>query len=398
MKKINGNIASPKGFKADGIHCGLKRKRKDIGWIISTVPAQCAGVFTTNQVKAAPVLVTKEKLKNKSLQAIIVNSGNANACTGNQGYQDAITMCEKTAEHLNIDAAQVAVASTGIIGKHLKMFQIEAGLELLANNQDCAAENFQEAILTTDTCQKVSAYQEEIDGKTITVAGCAKGSGMIHPNMATMLSFITTDANISSDLLQELLSELTEITFNQITVDGDTSTNDMVLVLANGEAKNAEIQRGSLAYQQFKNVLQAVFTDLAKSIAKDGEGATKLIEVQVENAVDEYSARMLAKSVVGSSLVKSAIFGQDPNWGRILCSLGYSGIDFDSNQIEIYLEDTLVFAFGVPTDFSADQLSEKLKQAEITIKVNMHDGVAQGKAWGCDLTYEYVKINALYHT
>ncbi|CAI3259007.1 bifunctional glutamate N-acetyltransferase/amino-acid acetyltransferase ArgJ [Enterococcus cecorum] len=398
MKKINGNIASPKGFKADGIHCGLKRKRKDIGWIISTVPAQCAGVFTTNQVKTAPVLVTKEKLKNKSLQAIIVNSGNANACTGNQGYQDAITMCEKTAEHLNIDAAQVAVASTGIIGKHLQMFQIEAGLELLANNQDCAAENFQEAILTTDTCQKVSAYQEEIDGKTITVAGCAKGSGMIHPNMATMLSFITTDANISSDLLQELLSELTEITFNQITVDGDTSTNDMVLVLANGEAKNAEIQKGSLAYQQFKNVLQAVFTDLAKSIAKDGEGATKLIEVQVENTVDEYSARMLAKSVVGSSLVKSAIFGQDPNWGRILCALGYSGIDFDSNQIEIYLEDTLVFAFGVPTDFSADQLSEKLKQAEITIKVNMHDGVAQGKAWGCDLTYGYVKINALYHT
>lgn len=398
MKKINGNIASPKGFKADGIHCGLKRKRKDIGWIISTVPAQCAGVFTTNQVKAAPVLVTKEKLKNKSLQAIIVNSGNANACTGNQGYQDAITMCEKTAEHLNIDAAQVAVASTGIIGKHLPMFQIEAGLELLANNQDCAAEDFQEAILTTDTCQKVSAYQEEIDGKTITVAGCAKGSGMIHPNMATMLSFITTDVNISSDLLQELLSELTEITFNQITVDGDTSTNDMVLVLANGEAKNAEIQKGSLAHQQFKNVLQAVFTDLAKSIAKDGEGATKLIEVQVENAVDEYSARMLAKSVVGSSLVKSAIFGQDPNWGRILCALGYSGIDFDSNQIEIYLEDTLVFAFGVPTDFSTDQLSEKLKQADITIKVNMHGGVAKGKAWGCDLTYEYVKINALYHT
>ena len=338
MKKINGNIASPKGFNADGIHCGLKRKRKDIGWIISTVPAQCAGVFTTNQVKAAPVLVTKEKIKNKSLQAIIVNSGNANACTGNQGYQDALKMCEKTAEYLNIDAAQVVVASTGIIGKHLPMFQIEAGLELLANNQECAAENFQEAILTTDTCQKVSVYQEEIDRKTITVAGCAKGSGMIHPNMATMLSFITTDANISSDLLQELLSELTEITFNQITVDGDTSTNDMVLVLANGEAKNAEIQKGSLAYQQFKSVLQAVFTDLAKSIAKDGEGATKLIEVQVENAIDEYSARMLAKSVVGSSLVKSAIFGQDPNWGRILCALGYSGIDFDSNQIEIYLE------------------------------------------------------------
>lgn len=398
MKKINGNIASPKGFNADGIHCGLKRKRKDIGWIISTVPAQCAGVFTTNQVKAAPVLVTKEKIKNKSLQAIIVNSGNANACTGNQGYQDALKMCEKTAEYLNIDAAQVAVASTGIIGKHLPMFQIEAGLELLANNQECAAENFQEAILTTDTCQKVSVYQEEIDRKTITVAGCAKGSGMIHPNMATMLSFITTDANISSDLLQELLSELTEITFNQITVDGDTSTNDMVLVLANGEAKNAEIQKGSLAYQQFKSVLQAVFTDLAKSIAKDGEGATKLIEVQVENAIDEYSARMLAKSVVGSSLVKSAIFGQDPNWGRILCALGYSGIDFDSNQIEIYLEDTLVFAFGVPTDFSCDQLSEKLKQADITIKVNMHGGVAKGKAWGCDLTYEYVKINALYHT
>lgn len=398
MKKIDGTIASPKGFVADGLHCGLKRKKKDIGWLYSEKIASVAGVFTTNQVKAAPVILTKEKLALQKLQAIIINSGNANACTGEKGRMDAKEMCKLTAQALNIPAEYVAVASTGIIGKTLPMVQIKAGIELLEAKPIKEAQAFQEAILTTDTTQKVSVYQDDFDQYQVTVAGCAKGSGMIHPNMATMLSFITTDANISSSLLQELLSELTEVTFNQITIDGDTSTNDMVLVMANGMSGMPEIQKDAPEFAKFKAMFTQVLTDLAKMIAKDGEGATKLIETIVTGAKNVSDARMLAKSVVGSSLVKSAIFGQDPNWGRILCALGYSGVVFDPETIQIYLADTLVFENGQPTIFDANQLSESLKKAEVVIQVVLSDGSASSRAWGCDLTYEYVKINALYHT
>lgn len=398
MKKIDGTIASPKGFVADGLHCGLKRKKKDIGWLYSEKIASVAGVFTTNQVKAAPVILTKEKLALQKLQAIIINSGNANACTGEKGRMDAKEMCKLTAQALNIPAEYVAVASTGIIGKTLPMVQIKAGIELLEAKPIKEAQAFQEAILTTDTTQKVSVYQDDFDQYQVTVAGCAKGSGMIHPNMATMLGFITTDANISSSLLQELLSELTEVTFNQITIDGDTSTNDMVLVMANGMSGMPEIQKDAPEFAKFKAMFTQVLTDLAKMIAKDGEGATKLIETIVTGAKNVSDARMLAKSVVGSSLVKSAIFGQDPNWGRILCALGYSGVVFDPETIQIYLADTLVFENGQPTIFDANQLSESLKTNEVVIQVVLSDGSASSRAWGCDLTYEYVKINALYHT
>lgn len=398
MKIIDGTIASPKGFVADGLHCGLKRKKKDIGWLYSEKIASIAGVFTTNQVKAAPVILTKEKLALQKLQAIIINSGNANACTGEKGRMDAKEMCKLTAQALNISAEYVAVASTGIIGKTLPMVQIKAGIELLEAKPIKEAQAFQEAILTTDTTQKVSVYQDDFDQYQVTVAGCAKGSGMIHPNMATMLGFITTDANISSSLLQELLSELTEVTFNQITIDGDTSTNDMVLVMANGMSGMPEIQKDAPEFAKFKAMFTQVLTDLAKMIAKDGEGATKLIETIVTGAKNVSDARMLAKSVVGSSLVKSAIFGQDPNWGRILCALGYSGVVFDPETIQIYLADTLVFENGQPTIFDANQLSESLKTNEVVIQVVLSDGSASSRAWGCDLTYEYVKINALYHT
>lgn len=398
MKIIDGTIASPKGFVADGLHCGLKRKKKDIGWLYSEKIASVAGVFTTNQVKAAPVILTKEKLALQKLQAIIINSGNANACTGEKGRMDAKEMCKLTAQALNISAEYVAVASTGIIGKTLPMVQIKAGIELLEAKPIKEAQAFQEAILTTDTTQKVSVYQDDFDQYQVTVAGCAKGSGMIHPNMATMLGFITTDANISSSLLQELLSELTEVTFNQITIDGDTSTNDMVLVMANGMSGMPEIQKDAPEFAKFKAMFTQVLTDLAKMIAKDGEGATKLIETIVTGAKNVSDARMLAKSVVGSSLVKSAIFGQDPNWGRILCALGYSGVVFDPETIQIYLADTLVFENGQPTIFDANQLSESLKTNEVVIQVVLSDGSASSRAWGCDLTYEYVKINALYHT
>lgn len=398
MKKIDGTIASPKGFVADGLHCGLKRKKKDIGWLYSEKIASVAGVFTTNQVKAAPVILTKEKLALQKLQAIIINSGNANACTGEKGRMDAKEMCKLTAQALNIPAEYVAVASTGIIGKTLPMVQIKAGIELLEAKPIKEAQAFQEAILTTDTTQKVSVYQDDFDQYQVTVAGCAKGSGMIHPNMATMLGFITTDANISSSLLQELLSELTEVTFNQITIDGDTSTNDMVLVMANGMSGMPEIQKDAPEFAKFKAMFTQVLTDLAKMIAKDGEGATKLIETIVTGAKNVSDARMLAKSVVGSSLVKSAIFGHDPNWGRILCALGYSDVVFDPETIQIYLADTLVFENGQPTIFDANQLSESLKTDEVVIQVVLSDGSASSRAWGCDLTYEYVKINALYHT
>lgn len=396
MQKINGTIAAPKGFHADGSHCGLKKKKKDIGWLYSEVPAQAAGVFTTNQIKAAPVYFTKAALSDGQLQAIIVNSGNANACTGPQGMKDAKTMTELAAEALGIDASLVAVASTGIIGQALPMETVTTGINQLQKAGD--AQSFQQAILTTDTCEKVSVYQGEIAGKTVTVAGCSKGSGMIHPNMATMLGFITTDAQITATVLQQLLAELTETTFNQITVDGDTSTNDMVLVLANGLAENPPLAAATPAYDQFKAMLAAVMTDLAKAIAKDGEGATKLIQVTTSGAKDSLNARMISKSVVGSPLVKTAIFGKDPNWGRILCAIGYSNAQMELSGLSIKIGETIVYDQGMPQAFDEKLMAETLARPEIFIAVGLKDGSGAGTAWGCDLTYDYVKINALYHT
>lgn len=396
MEKVTGTIVSPKGFHGAGMHCGLKKRKKDLGWLYSDVPCQVAGVFTTNLVQAAPVTYTKALVKKGQAQAIIVNSGNANACTGEQGIQDTVTMAQLAGAALGIDPSLVAVASTGVIGQLLPMDTMAQGIAKLA--KEGSGRDFQQAILTTDTCEKSVVYQGEIAGRKITVAGCGKGSGMIHPNMATMLGFVTTDAAIEQTLLQELLAELTETTFNQITVDGDTSTNDMVLVLANGQAGNPCIQPNTAEYQAFKELLAAVLTTLAKAIAKDGEGATKLIEVVTRGALDDLQARMISKTIVGSPLVKTALFGKDPNWGRILCAIGYSGAELDVNQLTIRLGEIPVFTQGMPMIFSQEDMACYLENPELVIQVDLGEGTGQGRAWGCDLTYDYVKINALYHT
>jgi glutamate N-acetyltransferase/amino-acid N-acetyltransferase len=398
MNIIEGNIATPKGFHADGIHAGLKKKKLDMGILYSDVKASAAAVFTTNAFKAAPVTVTKEAVTTGgTLQALIVNSGNANACTGVQGTQDAYDMQDYTATKLGIESSDVAVASTGIIGQMMDMDIIHSGIDQLnplGGNHSALAE----AILTTDTAKKELTVQAEIGGQTVTMSAVAKGSGMIHPNMATMLSFITTDANISSTLLQELLSEKTEVTFNQITVDGDTSTNDMVIVMANGMAENEEIIKDSEDYAIFKEMFEFVAQTMAKKIAQDGEGATKLIEVNVLGAKDELNARMIAKKVVGSSLVKTAMFGSDPNWGRIICAVGYSGAEINPSTVDIWLGNQKVLKDSQPLEFDKDAMQEVLAQDKVTVIIDLKQGEAFGTAWGCDLTYKYVEINALYHT
>lgn len=397
MQIIDGTIASPKGFQATGLHAGLKKIKKDLGVIYSEVPANAAAVYTTNQVKAAPIFVTKTALKNQSLQAIVVNSGVANACTGKIGMENAKKMQALAAAHLAVDQENVAIASTGVIGKQLPMSVIETGINEL-DLQKAEPSAFHEAILTTDTNTKEIVVTEKINGQLVTMAGVAKGSGMIHPNMATMLAFITTDACISAQLLQTLLAQKTETTFNQITVDGDTSTNDMVLVLANGLAKNPVIEENSAAYEKFVAMFQLVSETLAKMIAKDGEGATKLIEAQVTGARDALEARLVAKKIVGSSLVKTAIFGEDPNWGRIICAVGYAGSQTDPEKIDMWIGNQQLLKQSQPQLFNKKIMKETLEKETIIIKVELNIGTESGKAWGCDLTYKYIEVNALYHT
>ena len=397
MKIIDGTIASPLGFSADGLHAGFKKKKLDFGWIVSEVPASVAGVYTTNKVIAAPLLVTKASIqKSQKLQAIVVNSGVANSCTGQQGLDAAYEMQSLTAQKLKIEPDLVGLASTGVIGEQLPMDALKNGLsQILVSGK---AEDFAEAILTTDTCTKTCVVTEEFGSDLVTMAGVAKGSGMIHPNMATMLAFITCDANISSATLQAALSQHVETTFNQITVDGDTSTNDMVLVMANGCRQNEEILPDTEEFEKFSKMLRYLMADLAKKIAKDGEGATKLIEVNVRHAKDEQSGRMIAKSVVGSSLVKTAIFGQDPNWGRILAAIGYAGADVSVDNIDIWIEGIPVMQASSPVAFDPEETSNAMDGELLTLTIDLHDGAAEAQAWGCDLSYDYVKINALYRT
>lgn len=397
MKIIDGTIASPLGFSADGLHAGFKKKKLDFGWIVSEVPASVAGVYTTNKVIAAPLLVTKATIqKSQKLQAIVVNSGVANSCTGQQGLDAAYEMQRLTAQKLKIEPDLVGLASTGVIGEQLPMNALKNGLsQILVSGK---AEDFAEAILTTDTCTKTCVITEEFGSDLVTMAGVAKGSGMIHPNMATMLAFITCDANISSATLQAALSQHVETTFNQITVDGDTSTNDMVLVMANGCRQNEEILPDTEEFEKFSKMLRYLMADLAKKIAKDGEGATKLIEVNVRHAKDEQSGRMIAKSVVGSSLVKTAIFGQDPNWGRILAAIGYAGADVSVDDIDIWIEGIPVMQASSPVAFDPEETSDAMAGELLTLTIDLHDGDAEAQAWGCDLSYDYVKINALYRT
>ena len=397
MKIIDGTIASPLGFSADGLHAGFKKKKLDFGWIVSEVPASVAGVYTTNKVIAAPLLVTKASIqKSQKLQAIVVNSGVANSCTGQQGLDAAYEMQRLTAQKLEIEPDLVGLASTGVIGEQLPMDALKNGLsQILVSGK---AEDFAEAILTTDTCTKTCVVTEEFGSELVTMAGVAKGSGMIHPNMATMLAFITCDANISSATLQKVLSQHVETTFNQITVDGDTSTNDMVLVMANGCQQNEEILPDTEEFEKFSKMLRYLMADLAKKIAKDGEGATKLIEVNVRHAKDEQSGRMIAKSIVGSSLVKTAIFGQDPNWGRILAAIGYAGADVSVDNIDIWIAGIPVMQASTPVAFNPEETSDAMAGELLILTIDLHDGDAEAQAWGCDLSYDYVKINALYRT
>ncbi|KAA8369424.1 bifunctional glutamate N-acetyltransferase/amino-acid acetyltransferase ArgJ [Leuconostoc carnosum] len=392
----SADIAKPIGFHADGQHVGLKHKSKDLGWIFSDVPAAVAGVFTTNQVQAAPIKLDKETIKDGLLQAIIVNSGNANAVTGKIGHQHAKTMQQTAADSLNIDPNLVAVASTGIIGQVLPIDKVVNGIHQLHITGDSKA--FAHAIMTTDTVEKSITIQSQIDGHTVTMSGVAKGSGMLHPNMATMLGFITTDASISPVLLQKALSEDVETSFNQITIDGDTSTNDTVLVMANGQAEHDKITTASSTYDHFKTMLHTVTTALSIGIASDGEGATKLLAVTVKNSESSLDARMVAKKVVGSSLVKTAMFGKDPNWGRIIAAIGASDVTVDPDIIDISLNTIPVMTDGAPTDFNQEAMTEALEQKKIAIDIDLHNGSASGQAWGSDLTYDYVKINALYST
>jgi glutamate N-acetyltransferase/amino-acid N-acetyltransferase len=396
ITEITGTIASPKGFHADGQHVGIKDKNKDLGWVVSDVPASVAGVFTTNKVQAAPVQLDKEVIKGGLLQAIIVNSGNANAVTGAIGLQHAKEMQTTTANALNVEPAHVAVCSTGIIGQVLPIDTVKNGINSLTIDGDSAG--FAQAIMTTDTLEKNITVQAEIAGKLITMSGVAKGSGMIHPNMATMLGFVTTDAKIDSETLQNALSTDVEQSFNQITIDGDTSTNDTVLVMANGLADNDTIQMNSTEYIEFTTLLHHVTSALAKDIANDGEGATKLLTVTVNGSLDSLDARMIAKKVVGSSLVKTAMFGQDPNWGRIIAAIGATDAVVDPNIIDIDINHVPVMIAGAPADFDVESLTNSLAAHDIDIDIDMHLGNASGTAWGSDLTYKYVEINALYHS
>jgi glutamate N-acetyltransferase / amino-acid N-acetyltransferase len=394
-----GSVTLPKGYKAGGMHCGIKRKRLDLGYIVSEVPATAAGVYTTNTFQAAPLIVTQESIaKEKKVQAIIVNSGNANACTGEQGLKDATTMQKDFAFELGIKEHFVAVTSTGVIGELLPMDSIQSGIKQILQKEHEDELKFKQAILTTDTCIKDIAVQFKVDGKTVSIGGAAKGSGMIHPNMATMLGFVTTDANIDHEDLLFALKDVTNQTFNMITVDGDTSTNDMVLVLANGLADNEKLTSKHPDWNVFVKGLKVVCESLAKKIAKDGEGATKLIEVQVNGAYSVSAASAVGKAIISSNLVKTAIYGTDANWGRIVTAIGYSGVPVEPNMIKVSIGPFAVFEKGLPCSFSEEIVKEYLEQENIQIFVELNQGESSATAWGCDLTYDYVKINASYRT
>lgn len=402
---IPNGVCAAQGFVASGVHCGLRKNknRPDLALIYSETMCQAAAVYTQNRVKGAPIYVTQRHLANQQAQAIIINSGNANTCNPD-GEEKAQIMCQTIADQLAIAASDVVVASTGIIGESLPIELIVDAAPALKNqlsregNDQAAA-----AILTTDTCQKEYAISLEIAGKTVNIGGISKGSGMIHPNMATMLCFVTTDAAIESTLLQQAVRDVTDETFNMISVDGDTSTNDMVTVLASGLADNALISDSNSAeYQAFVQGLYVVLMQLSRKIAQDGEGASKLLECQVTGAKEKSTARFVAKSIITSSLVKSAMFGQDPNWGRILCAIGYSDGDFAIENVQVDLASTkgreTVCLNGSRADFDVKKLESILTEDEIFIYVDLGQGEAKATAWGCDLTYDYVKINADYHT
>lgn len=402
LEIIEGGITSPKGFTASGISCGLKKNNlQDLALVVSSKVCNSAGVYTKNIVKGAPLLVTKDHLENKKAQVIIINSGNANTCTGEDGINHAREMCKCSGEALQVEEDNVLVASTGIIGVKLNIDAIKKSIPSLVKKLNKnGGKDAARAIITTDTFEKTLAMKLDIKGKTVTIGAMAKGSGMIHPNMATMLSFITTDVNINSDLLDKALKESVRVSYNRISVDGDTSTNDMVLIMANGLAENVIIDEENEDYNIFLEALKKLNIELAKMIAKDGEGATKLIECKVINVSGEKEGEILGKSVICSNLVKTALFGCSANWGRILDALGYSGVNFDINKLQVAMESSkgsiVVFENGNPVDFSTKKSTDILSENTVSIVLNFNSGNYSVCCWGCDLTYDYVKINGSY--
>ena len=404
MKVVEGGVCAAKGFTANGVHCGIRKNhtKKDLALILSAVPASAAAVYTTNLVKGAPLTVTKSHIADGIAQAVICNSGNANTCNAN-GIEIAEAMSVLTAEQLGIRPEDVIVASTGVIGQPLSLDPIVAGMPELAAGLSCdGGKAAAEAIMTTDTVMKEAAVEFEIGGRLCRIGGIAKGSGMIHPNMATMLVFITTDCAISPAMLQKALSGDVANTFNMVSVDGDTSTNDMVTVLANGLAGNTCITTEDAEFAVFMQALNSVTVDLCRKIAGDGEGATKLLECRVTGGKTESTAKIVAKSVICSSLLKAAMFGADANWGRVLCAIGYSGADVAVNKVDVSFRskagqvDVCRNGAGIP--FSEEEAKQVLLEKEIEILVGLNDGEARATAWGCDLTYDYVKINGDYRT
>ena len=404
MNMIEGGVCAAKGFKASGIHCGIRKSRtkRDLSLIFSEKPASCAAVYTTNLVKGAPLDVTKSHISDGIAQAVICNSGNANTCNAD-GIEIAEKMCDLLAKELKIKASDVVVASTGVIGQKLDITPIKNGIpQLVSELSQYGNENAAEGIMTTDTVKKELAVNFQIGDKTCTIGGMAKGSGMIHPNMATMLVFITTDAAISPKMLKKALSTDIANTFNMVSVDGDTSTNDMVTVLANGMAGNSLIDSEGPDFETFMHALNTITVSLCRMIAGDGEGATKLLECKVTGASDKQTAKTVAKSVICSSLLKAAMFGADANWGRVLCAIGYSGAKVDVNKIDVSFKSSQgtidVCKNGAGVDFSEEKAKEILLQKEIDILVELNSGKEEATAWGCDLTYDYVKINGDYRT
>lgn len=407
ITKINGGVTAPKGFLASGLNAGIKNQtKKDMAMVFSSTPCAAAGVFTTNLVKAAPVKWDKELVTTSPyVQAVVVNSGIANACTGAEGLGYCADTAAEAASALNIPKTAVLVASTGVIGKQLPIDKIKSGVTALSKVLGSSREDAKlaaEAIMTTDTKSKEVACTLELGGKQVTVAGMCKGSGMIHPNMCTMLCFVTTDVAISHELLQKALSEDVVDTFNMISVDGDTSTNDTVLVMANGQAENTPITKEGEDYKTFCEALHFIMLELSKKIAGDGEGCTCLFEATVIGAKDKNQARTIAKSVVCSSLTKAAVFGHDANWGRILCAMGYSGSQFDPEVVDIWLESKAgtikIVENGIATDYSEETATKILSEEEVIAKMDIKEGNETATAFGCDLTYEYVKINGDYRS
>ncbi len=396
---ISGGITAVPGIKATGVHCGIKGNKKDLALIYSPSPGVAAGVFTTNLIKAAPVLVSYRNIKEPVTRAIVVNSGNANACSGERGMKDAERMVDLTAQQLDLDPSQVLVSSTGVIGQFLPMEAVEKGIKSACENLNEEGGTLAaEAILTTDTIKKERAYTFELSGKKITIGAMAKGSGMIYPDMATMLAFITTDIAISKPLLEKALQESVKNSYNLITVDGDTSTNDMVIIMANGMAGNPQITEEGEEYYKFVEALNFVNKEMSRIIIRDGEGTTKLIEVNIKGTTSYQMGRRLAMGILNSNLVKTAFFGEDANWGRIITAMGYSSREFIPEQVDIYLGDLQVMKDGVGLQFDEDKARKILSAREVKVFIDLKMGPEEITAWGSDLSYQYVTINSSYRS